>query len=51
MKSGMKGAEPLVAEAQTLGSDLTPIVGKVLSEKGCNILQDPFSSGRLGPKP
>jgi hypothetical protein len=51
MKSGMKGAEPLVAEAQTLGSDLTPIVGKVLSEKGCNILQDPFSSDSLDRNP
>jgi len=51
MKSGMKGAEPLVAEEQSLGSDLTSLVAKVLSEKGCNILQDPFSSEAMDRNP
>jgi len=51
MKSGMKGAEPLVAESQALGSALIPIVGKVLSDKGCNILQDLFSSEALDRNP
>jgi hypothetical protein len=50
-KSSLKGSEPLVAEAQELESDLTPIVARVLSEKGCNILKDPFSSGALDREP
>jgi hypothetical protein len=51
MKSGMKGGEPLVAEGQALGSNLVSIVEEVLSEKGCNILRDPFGPVTLDRNP
>jgi hypothetical protein len=51
VKSGMKGADPLVAESQALGADLTSIVGKVLSEKGCNVSQGPFGTDALDRNP
>jgi hypothetical protein len=46
-KSGMKGAETLVAESQALGAGLAYIVGEVLSERGCNVLPDPFRSDAM----
>lgn len=51
MKSGMKGAEPLVAEAQTLESGLTSVVGETLSGKGCNLMQDATSPAALEQSP
>jgi hypothetical protein len=47
VKSGMKGAEPLVAEAQALESGLSSVVGESLSGKGCNIVQEAFSPTAL----
>jgi hypothetical protein len=47
VKSGMKGNEPLVAESRALESGLASVVRQMLSDKGCNILQDAFSSDAL----
>ena len=51
MKSGMKGSEPLVAEAQALGSGLSPIVEQILSDKGCNVLPDVFGASVMDQNP
>lgn len=48
LKSSVKGFEPITDEAQTLGSEVISMVGKTLSEKGCEIFQDPsFSADAL----
>jgi len=51
VKSGMKGAEPLVAEAQTLESGLISVVGETFSGKGCNLMQDATSAADLDQNP
>src|SRR6202030_1061388 len=51
VKSGMKGNEPLVAEAQALELGLSSVVKQMLSDKGCNIMQDALSSDALAQNP
>lgn len=47
MKSGMKGAEPLVAESETMGAGLESVIGQALTDRGCNVLPDAFSPSAL----
>jgi hypothetical protein len=47
VKTSMKGSEPLLAEAQALGAEISPIVREILAKKGCNILPDAFGPDTL----
>lgn len=51
MKSGMKGNEPMVAESRALEAGLSSILKEMLSDKGCNIVQDEFSQDALDQNP
>jgi len=51
VKSGMKGAEPFVAESQALDLGLASIVKQTLTDKGCNVLPDAFSTDGLDQNP
>ena len=51
MKSGMKGASPLVAESQAMELGLASVVGQALSDRGCNILPSAFNPEALDQNP
>ena len=50
-KAGVKGQEPLIEESQQLEAALTGIVAKVLEEKGCKVLENPFAPAGLEKDP
>src|SRR5258708_6275418 len=47
VKSGMKGAEPLVAEAQAMEGGLSTVLLDTLSRKGFHTMQDSISPAVL----
>lgn len=51
LKSGMKGAEPLVDESRMMENGLSSVVGETLTGKGCKILQDSLSADALDHNP
>lgn len=46
-KAGMKGSESLIAESEVVASALPGMIAKALADKGCNILENPYSSAEL----
>jgi hypothetical protein len=51
VKSGMKGAEPLVAEAQAMEEGLAQVLLEIFSHKGFHTMQDSISSAALEQNP
>jgi hypothetical protein len=46
-KSGVKGAEPLIEESQQVEAALPGVVNKVFSERGCTVVENPFTPQAL----
>ncbi len=51
VKSGMKGAEPLVAEGQEMAQGLSSVLMGILADKGFHTLQDSISPAALDQNP
>jgi len=51
VKSGMKGNETLVAESRSIEQALSPLVGSVLAQIGCQVLPDMFNEEALEKNP
>lgn len=51
VKSGMKGAEPLVAEAQSMEEGLSSVLIDIFSSKGFHTMQDSVSPAALEQNP
>jgi hypothetical protein len=51
VKSGMKGNDPLVEESHSVEQALSPVVGSVLTDKGCEVLPDVFTAENLEKNP
>ena len=46
-KAGMKGSESMIAESEQVAGALPGMIAKALEEKGCKVLENPFTPAEL----